>query len=131
MGSVNLKALTVIGGVDGRSPSRMRAFINRTNLDFGDMENVSAVQEWDLQEDFRGVMEYPTIASRFKGVHFLTLHFPSVFDASQMEVCFLGLKGEYLERRKDAVQAVYESKPMPEDHEVPGDEQRGFWRMGM
>eukprot|EP00210_Caulerpa_lentillifera_P007638 g7295.t1 len=109
----------------------MRAFINHSNLDFSDMENTRCVQEWDLQEDFRGVLEYPTIASKFKGVHYLNLHFPTTFGSEQMEVCFIGLKGEFVERRKEAVQAVYESRPMPEDHQVPGNEQGGFWRMGM
>ena len=70
-GSVNLKAISVIGGMDGTSPSKMRAFINR-DLDFDSVHEIAALQEWDLQEDFGGILEYPTIASKFKGVHLLT-----------------------------------------------------------
>jgi len=130
-GSVNIKAISVIGGMDGTSPSKMRAFINR-DLDFESVQDISAIQEWDLQEDFGGILEYPTTASKFKGVHLLTLHFPEIIgEASYSEIYFIGLKGEFIERRKEAVQAVYESRAMPEDHQVPGAEKGSFWRMGM
>ena len=131
-GSVNLKAVCVIGGAEGSGPSKVRAFINR-ELDFETAEELPAVQEWDLQEDFRGLLEYPTIASRFKGVHLLTLHFPQTISpaADHSEIYFVGLKGEFMERRKEAIEAVYESKPMPGDHQVPGSEQGNIRKMGM
>jgi len=129
-GAVHLKAISIIGGFEGRSPSRMKAYTNR-ELDFDSVAELAPIQSWDLQEDFRGVLEYPTVASKFKGVHLLTLHFPEIIgDADRSEIYFIGLKGEFIERKKEAVEAVYEARPMPEDHQVPG-EHGNIWRMGM
>lgn len=66
-GSLAIKAISVIGGTDGTSPSKMRAYINRDDLDFAMVNDLTPLQEWDLQEDFRGILEYPTIAAKFKG----------------------------------------------------------------
>ena len=36
-------------------------FINREDIDFSTAESMPAMQEWDLQEDARAVLEYPTM----------------------------------------------------------------------
>lgn len=75
-GQVVLKAICIIGahgwwltvllhncctgGADGTSPSRLRAFTNRDDLDFGTAADTTPVQEWDLLENPRGEIEYPT-----------------------------------------------------------------------
>jgi hypothetical protein len=45
-------------------------------------------------------------------------------------VVYVGFKGEFSERRRQAVEAVYEAKPMPKDHQVPDDQKAG-WNLGM
>lgn len=70
-------------------------------------------------------------AFKFKGVYSLTLHFPENFGANWSEVFFVGIKGEYSERRREAVEAVYEARAMPKDHKTPGSEQENIHRMGM
>jgi hypothetical protein len=59
---VKLKAICVIGGgPPGSAPSKMRAFINRDDLDFATVAGAAALQEWDLQEENgQGLLEYPT-----------------------------------------------------------------------
>lgn len=58
--------------------------------------------------------------SKFNGVHSLTLHFPEALNGSdQTEIQFIGFKGTIAPRDRRAVEAVYESKPMPSDHKVP------------
>lgn len=52
--------LHTIGGTDGTSPSRLRVFTNRDDLDFGTAADTTPVQEWDLLENPRGEIEYPT-----------------------------------------------------------------------
>lgn len=53
--------ITIIaGGADGTSPSRLRAFTNRDDLDFGTAADTTPIQEWDLLENPRGEIEYPT-----------------------------------------------------------------------
>ena len=58
-GSVKLKALTVIGGPDGKSPEKLRLFANRDDLDFSVVDAMDPVQEWDLFENENGAIEYP------------------------------------------------------------------------
>eukprot|EP00775_Hariotina_reticulata_P003144 gene3144-3421_t len=120
-GAVKLKAICIIGGgPPGTAPNKMRAFINREDLDFATIADMTAVQEWDLQEENgNGMLEYPTQVAKFGGLHSLDLHFPGTFGADQCEVHFVGLKGEFSERKRQAVEAVYEARPVPKDHQVP------------
>lgn len=37
-----------------------QAYINRDDLDFGMVESIAPVQEWDLVENGGGLIEYPT-----------------------------------------------------------------------
>lgn len=70
-------------------------------------------------------------AAKFKGVYSLILHFPENFGCDWTEVFFVGLKGEYLERKREAVVATYEARALPKDHKVPGSEQGNIHQMGM
>lgn len=47
-------------------------------------------------------------------MHSIDLHFPANFGAARTTVTFIGLRGEFTERKRQAVEAVYESKPMPQ-----------------
>lgn len=59
-GAVKVKAISVIGGSDGSSPSRLKAYTNRNDLDFPAVADMAPVQTWDLQEHQQASMEYPT-----------------------------------------------------------------------
>jgi hypothetical protein len=37
-----------------------RSFINRDDLDFAAIASMQPTQEWDLQEENNGTLEYPT-----------------------------------------------------------------------
>lgn len=126
-GAIKLTALTVIGGGDEKTPATMRLFINREDLDFGLVHQLQPVQEFELQPNARGEIEYPTQVLKFSGVHHLTIHFPRALIGDQSHVVFVGLKGEFSERRREAVQAVYELKPLKADTKV-GEEAKGFMR---
>ncbi len=54
------QAITVVGGSDGTAPAQLRAYVNREGLDFASIGDVPPVQQWDLQENLSGQMEYPT-----------------------------------------------------------------------
>ncbi|KAL8109996.1 hypothetical protein AgCh_025925 [Apium graveolens] len=41
---VKIKSISIIGGSDGTSPSKMRAFINRDGIDFSDAQSMQPVQ---------------------------------------------------------------------------------------
>ena len=59
-GNVRLKAICVIGGPDGAGPLSMKAYTNRDDLDFTALASLPATQSWDLQDNLRGDIEYPT-----------------------------------------------------------------------
>ncbi len=96
------------------------------------------------------MLEYPTQIAKFNGVFALDLHFVGNFGADHSEINFIGLKGDFTEarricvtvrsshsefkltclwivqRKRQAVEAVYESQAMPSDHKVPGPTASGL-----
>ncbi|KAL2610889.1 hypothetical protein R1flu_022581 [Riccia fluitans] len=119
---VKIKGISIIGGPGGTSPRKMRAFINREDVDFSNAEELSPVQEWDLTENPNGELEYQTKFTRFQGVASLTLHFPLNFGADATEIQYIGLRGEATSVKRDAVTTiVYEISPNPSDHKTPND----------
>ncbi|GJS22275.1 PITH domain-containing protein 1 [Tanacetum coccineum] len=119
---VKIKSISIVGGADGTSPSKMRAFINREGIDFSDAQSMQAVQEWDLAENLQGVLEYQTRYSKFQGVGNLTLHFPDNFGGDTSRIQYIGLKGEATQLKRDAVvNIVYELMPNPSDHKAKSE----------
>lgn len=51
------------GATDGSGPAAMRLFTNREDLDFGMVQSMQPVQEFELVDNPRGEIEYPTMAS--------------------------------------------------------------------
>eukprot|EP01113_Clastostelium_recurvatum_P045257 TRINITY_DN7753_c0_g1_i2.p1 TRINITY_DN7753_c0_g1~~TRINITY_DN7753_c0_g1_i2.p1 ORF type:complete len:214 (+),score=51.79 TRINITY_DN7753_c0_g1_i2:35-643(+) len=121
-GVVKLKSIVVIGGEDGTAPSKMRVFTNRDDIDFSTVNDVVPVQAWDIHEDTRGAIEYTTRAAKFINVSSLSIHFPSNFGADSSRIYYIGLKGDFQPLKREAVMAVYESKPQPADHKTSSAE---------
>ncbi|KAI9118433.1 hypothetical protein K1719_010765 [Acacia pycnantha] len=119
---VKIKSICIIGGVDGTSPSKMRAFINREGIDFSDASRMKVVQEWDLVENTQGVLEYQTRYSKFQGVANITLHFPDNFGGDTSKIQYIGFKGEATQLKRDVVATiVYELRPNPSDHKTKAE----------
>ena len=129
----------VAGGGDGTSPTVMRAFINRDDIDFGMAAQLSPVQAFELVEDSTASLEYGTRITKFQSVSSLTLYFDGGEPCTRIH--FVGLRGEVRrtrssppEQRGDALHRlrsqgsglkreaplniVYEAKPQPQDHKV-------------
>ncbi|KAI3917589.1 hypothetical protein MKW98_021351 [Papaver atlanticum] len=124
---VKIKSISIIGGADGTSPSKMRAFINREGIDFSDAQGMQPVQEWDLAENLQGILEYQTRYSRFQSVGSLTLHFPENFDADTTQIHYIGLKGEATQLKRDVIATiVYEVMPNPSDHKTKAENGGGL-----
>jgi len=126
---VKLRAFTIIGGADGQAPSEVKAFINRETLDFGDAEQLPPVQQWTLQVDPQGAIEYPTQFSRFQNVSKLSLFFPDNHGAESTLISYIGLSGIGTEHKREAVQTVYEARPTAAPNDPLGDPLRG--QLGM
>jgi len=135
----------VAGGGDGMSPTVMRAFTNRDDIDFGMAAELAPVQEFTLVEDSTASLEYGTRITKFQSVSSLTLYFRG--GEPRTRIHFVGLRGQVwrncgdvcsapFERHADALRhsrsqgsglkreaplnIVYEAKPQPQDHKVGG-----------
>ncbi|KAL2913984.1 hypothetical protein HK105_206422 [Polyrhizophydium stewartii] len=119
-GSVKLKSIAVLGFNDLSAPSKMKAFINREDIDFDSVESTGCQQEWELVESTpRGVIpEYPTRMARFSNVRNLTLFFPSNFGDDVTQILYIGLKGEWTALNRDPIITVYELAANPADHKT-------------
>ncbi|MBA0777715.1 hypothetical protein Gotri_005701, partial [Gossypium trilobum] len=114
---VKIKSISVVGGADGTSPSKLRVFINREGIDFSDAQSMQPVQEWELVENLQGVLEYQTRYSKFQSVANITLHFPESFGGDTTQIHYIGFKGEATQLKRDVVATiVYEITPNPSDH---------------
>ncbi|KAF4369307.1 hypothetical protein G4B88_020439, partial [Cannabis sativa] len=101
---VKIKSISVVGGADGTSPSKMRAILAR-------------VVEWELAENSQGVLEYQTRYLKFQSVGNITLHFPENFGGDASQIHYIGFKGEATQLKRDVVATiVYEITPNPSDH---------------
>ncbi len=117
-GSVKLKGLVVVGGEDGTGPDKMRLFKNRPHMTFDDASSAKPDQEFDVVRDDDGMVQYATKVVQFSSVSHLTIHFPSNRGGGEeTKVYYIGLKGDFMRaQRTGVVNAVYESRPMMEDH---------------
>ncbi|EEF45809.1 expressed protein, putative [Ricinus communis] len=116
---VKIKSISIVGGADGTSPSKMKAFINRDSIDFSDAQSMQPVQEWDLVENLQGVLEYQTRFAKFQSVSSITLHFPDSFGGDTSRIHYIGFKGEATQLKRDVVSTiVYELRPNPSDHKT-------------
>ena len=130
---VKLRGIMVLGGASGRAPNEMRAFANRRDIDAVNASRKTPTQKWDLTVDEDGVLEYTTEAASWQSTSSVTLYFPSNFNGDgETEIWYIGLRGEGTGHDRDMiVTAVYEARPQPQDHEVPGDENATASRLGM
>jgi len=129
-GTVKLKSFVVIGGEGGSCPVHVRVHINRDDVDFTNAARAKPVQEFDLVEDRRGEVEYPTKITKFNAVQSVTLHFDRNAGAAHTRLYYIGLKGEYTPASRQPVITAYELYPQPKSNQTPS-EQSGMSRLGM
>lgn len=106
-------------------------------MTFDDVSS-TADQEFELQKDTEGMLEYATklvpdniISSlfnsiicyrivTFNNVNHLSIHFPSNFGEEHTTIYYIGLKGEFSEAHRHGVTICnYELKPNMSDHKNP------------
>ncbi|KAJ2718494.1 hypothetical protein GGI07_005732 [Coemansia sp. Benny D115] len=121
-GMIKLKSIFIWGGpsVDP-SPTRVRVFANRDDLDFESVGDAQPTQELELA---RGAvtepLEYAVRQAKFSNVRCLTLHFPENFSDGDepTRVYFLAFRGEWMDVKETPVVAIYELKPNAADHKT-------------
>jgi hypothetical protein len=56
--------------------------------------------------------------AKFNSVYDITIYIPANYGASKTRIYYIGLKGEYLGHKREAVLANYELKPQMKDHKA-------------
>ncbi|CDF35918.1 unnamed protein product [Chondrus crispus] len=126
---IKLKSICIIGGGDVENPAKMSAFINNETMDFGNAEQTTPVQTWELVErNVEGAVEYPTKYTKFQNVSKLWLFVSENFGAEVTRIMYIGLRGEFTKYKREAVHTVYESRPLKAAKDVMANHMQG---MGM
>mmetsp|Transcript_19132 Transcript_19132/g.32861 ORF Transcript_19132/g.32861 Transcript_19132/m.32861 type:complete len:248 (-) Transcript_19132:156-899(-) len=133
------------------SPRTLRIYVNRPNLDFEtvrDLQPTATITlvppEHQWHEDHAGAtIDYPLRpAGRFQNVSEIGLYFCDNYampegtggsndmedsdeDRIQTAITYVGFKGKGTNMKRKAVEAVYETRGMKKDHQVPGSEWYG------
>jgi hypothetical protein len=121
---VQIRSITISGvtvSAPGAFPQSAKLIINKEGLDFSDAESLSGQQSLDLVVNGQEA-EYPLKVHKFLNVSSLTILLKGSEACEFIQVDFLGLKGTSSEAKRQAVVAVYESRPMSSDHEVRADQ---------
>ncbi|KAI8871861.1 DUF1000-domain-containing protein [Ramicandelaber brevisporus] len=126
--SVKLKSIFIRCHPDaGAQINELKAFVNQPGLDFGDAENATPAQMWQLGRHFNvsgnDMMELPVARSNFNGVNHLTLFVVSNHGDDTTKIQFLGLSGDWSPLIHKAPQAVYEARANLKDHKTKNDDQ--------
>jgi hypothetical protein len=120
---------TADGTTAAAPPRTVKLFTNRDDLDFETARELEAQVQLELlppHHFVEGTIDYPLRpAGRFQGISSLTLFVADNYSSSEEDqastiITFVGLKGKGTNNKRMAVETVYESKPMPEDHQVEG-----------
>lgn len=133
--SVTMQSFTIRNASDATetaSPRLVKLFTNREDLDFETARELPPQQAVELlppDHFVEGTIDYPCRpAGRFQNISSLTIFVESNYDdsgESGTEITYVGLKGKGTKMKRLAVEAVYETQGMPEDHKVRGEEYGG------
>ncbi|XP_045772875.1 PITH domain-containing protein CG6153 isoform X4 [Maniola jurtina] len=117
-GNVKLKGIKIASEDTDSHPAKLRLFKNKPNMTFDDV-SMEPDQEFELQKDTEGILEYNPKIVTFSSVTHLTMHFPSNFGAENTKIYYIGLKGEWTQGHKHGVTiCTYEARPMLDDHKL-------------
>ncbi|KAJ3029695.1 PITH domain-containing protein 1 [Rhizophlyctis rosea] len=110
--NVKLKSIAIIADHSDQAPSKLKAFVNRDDIDFDTADSTEATQEWDLVDPqhipLGSLPEYPTRIAKFSNLRSVTLYFPENFGGETTTIFYIGLKGEWMEINKDPIITIYE-----------------------
>lgn len=111
------------------SPRRIKLFTNRDDIDFEMARDLPAQQELELlppNHFAEGTIDYPCRpAGRFQNISSLTIFVENNYDETGeagTSITYIGMKGKGTRMKRQAVDTVYESQGMPEDHKTKGNE---------
>jgi len=115
-GSVKLRSLLLKTGPADQTPAKVALFANADNLDFDDATEQTPTQEFHVAQG-REVGEYAVKAAKFSNLSSITLFFPRSQGADNTQIYYVGLLGQWSERKDNPIITVYEAQANLADHE--------------
>ena len=122
---VKIKSFALVG-VGDASPSHVKLFVNRNDVDFSSAADMPAAQDVELLEDIEAqyAADYPLKQHKFSGVESITIFVADSFGGDLSRISFLGFKGTGTGiNYRDQAEIVYESRAQLKDHKTPAAEQ--------
>mmetsp|Transcript_17931 Transcript_17931/g.37841 ORF Transcript_17931/g.37841 Transcript_17931/m.37841 type:complete len:109 (-) Transcript_17931:32-358(-) len=93
----------------------MKAFINRDDVDFTNVSDMTPTQAWEIAENNPWNAEHLFRAAKFSNVRSLTLFIDSNHGGATTRVNYLALKGIFTPLKSEPIVAMYELRPVPGD----------------
>ncbi|KZP27403.1 DUF1000-domain-containing protein [Athelia psychrophila] len=115
-GSVKLRSLLLKTGPAEQTPTKVVLFANEDNLDFDDATDKTPTQEFHVAQG-REIGEYAVKAAKFSNLSSITLFFPQAQGADSTQIYYVGLLGQWSERKDNPIITVYEAQANLADHE--------------
>ncbi|KIM30979.1 hypothetical protein M408DRAFT_65529 [Serendipita vermifera MAFF 305830] len=117
--SAKLLSMLVKSGPGEQTASVIKLFVNEDNLDFDDVANRPASQEFEIPIS-REVGEYQLRPAKFSNVRTLTIYIPDAQGADSVRLYYLGFTGSFQKMTNQPIITVYESRPQLADHKNTG-----------
>ena len=118
----HIRKLMIIGGGDNEQhPLTVKAYVNKTNLDFDSISDVTPSQTFNnLSVNSSGTTEItiPNVRT-FTNVNVLTLYITANHGSETTMLRYVGMQGEHTHYRREAVDAEYEVLCNGQDIEQP------------
>ncbi|KAF7297550.1 PITH domain-containing protein [Mycena kentingensis (nom. inval.)] len=115
--SVRLRALLLKAGPGDQTPAKVALYANEDDLDFNDIEDKAATQEFEVAQG-REVGEYALRPAKFSNLSSVSLLFPASQGADTTQIYYVGFLGHWTERKNSGAPiTVYELQPNLADHE--------------
>ncbi|GAP88991.1 putative 60S ribosomal protein L3 [Rosellinia necatrix] len=145
-GQVKLHAIKIRGSLAPSTPKRLRLYINRDDIDFDNVEDMKATQEFQLSQTSE-VQDIMVTRRLFSSVQRLTLFFMDNFapthhsssssvesdeddedddeggsqdGCEKTQMSYLGFQGDWMQLGRAPVNILYEAAPNPNDHALKG-----------
>lgn len=128
--SISIRSVGGSGGGETAPPRTVKLFCDRDTLDFETARELEPAMRLEILPAEHlpeaGTIDYPLRpAGRFQNISSLSVFVQDNYDysgESGTEITYIGVKGKGTNVKRAAVDCVYESRGMPKDHQVPGDE---------